>query len=156
MDSYHDRLAREISGQLDDLAKSSTPWIASWVANAICNDHRNALPDTDGSEFWLWNAYRNVRDMVRKQINSRAGDEAERGDKHQFTLRGFDRDQLQDYYMVDRDGEEIGVPVMDLTDAEVDGKANMYMSMGVACFAHARELQRFKEWRTSEDGEATA
>ena len=156
MDSYYDRLVREINGNLDTLAESGDRWVASWVANAICNDHEDALPAGEGSEFWLWNAYRNVREMVRKQINARAGDTAERGHEHQFTFPGFDRDQLQDYYMVDRDGEEVGVPVMDLTDAEVDGKTNMYMAMGAACFAHARELQRFKEWRMSASAEGGA
>lgn len=149
MDSYHDRINREINEQLDLLAEEGASWKAEWVANAICKSHQGALREGEGSEFWLWTSYRSVRDMVRRQINVRAGDEADRPERHQIELKGFDRDRLQDYYLVERDGEALGVPVTDLTDAEISQKAGNFRAMANACHEHANELMRFKAWRSS-------
>ena len=54
---------------------------------------------------------------------------------------------LQAYYIVEREGDEVGVPVYDLTDLELEQKADLYSSMGTGCLAHADELRRFKRAR---------
>lgn len=147
MDSYHDRLVREINAELDRLAERRDKWVAKWITHSICESHRAALPDSDGSEFWRWNASRNVREMVRKQINRRAGDDAERGNSAQLDLDGFSRKLLQDYYLTEREGRDVGVPVTDMTDTELQAKAHHYRAMGATCFEHAKEIERFVEWR---------
>ena len=147
MDSYHDRLVREINEQLDHLAEAGDRWIAGWIANTICDEHRAALPDKDGSEFWRWNTYQHVRKMVGQQINKRAGGQAHGQQKHQLALPGFERRHLQDYYVVERGGGEEGVPVTKLTDVEIRQKVGYYRAMGTACSEHADELLRYMEWR---------
>ena len=57
---------------------------------------------------------------------------------------------LQDYYVVERDGKDVeGVPVTDLTDAEIHQKVGYYRAMGTAYHEHAHELIRCKEWRNA-------
>ena len=101
--------------------------------------------------FWLWTGYSYVRKMVTTVINKRAGSAAQHPDRHQLVLRGFERDHLQDYYIVVRDAEELAIPVTDLSDEEIDAKIAEKRAMGAACYAHADELERFKHWRRGAD-----
>lgn len=146
--SYQDRLHAEINTKLDELSAMHRPWRASWIAHEICNEHSGGLAGGSDADFWRHGGYMTCRDAVRRCINMRAGDIAKRGDKRQqFTLPGFERDHLQDYYIVNRDGEEVGVCILDMTDAEIDQKAAFIRAMAATCYAHADELERFKGWR---------
>ena len=60
-------------------------------------------------------------------------------------LPGFEH--LQAYYSVKRGDDEIGVPIRDLTDQEIDEKVALLRAMGSTCYAHANELERFKRQR---------
>lgn len=147
MDSYYDRMIGEINAHLDRLAQNNERWIASWITTAVCNDHAGGLREGEESHFWRWGTAHCVRELVRKQINARAGSSPEHQQQDQFTLAGFERTHLQRYYMVERDDQEQGVPVTQLTDSEIDAKAREYRAMGTACYAHADELERYKDWR---------
>lgn len=142
--SYTDRLVQEINAKLDKLAAESKPWTASWVAHAVCGDHTDGLATNDESQFWRHCGYAAVREEVRRCINKRAGDQPERRTA-QLSLPGYDH--LQNYYMVNRGGDEVGVPVHALTDAELEGKATRYRAMGEACYAHADEIDRYRRNR---------
>lgn len=148
-DQDQGRLVAIITHQLDSLAAAGTPWRAQWIAHAIVNEHCAALDD-DHEDAWFWRktSYAATREAVRKEISRRAGDDSQKKDRPQLDLPGFDREHLQDYYVVRRDGDDIGVPVTALTDQEIDSKADLYESMARACSAHADELRRFKAWRT--------
>jgi len=146
-DGYRNRVVREINTALDALAEDSLPWVARWVAHSVVGNHTNELPEGADTSFWEWNTYANIREMVRRQINARAGDTAERPMVGQLALLGFERDHLQYYYMVERDGVDQGVPITTMTDGEIEAKARFYRNMGAACYAHADELDRFRVWR---------
>lgn len=142
--SYQDRLRTEIHAALDSLATEQKPWVAQWIANAICNSHADGLADNDHKEFWRHCAYMNCRDEVRRCINMRAGDQPEQ-EGEQIKLFGWQH--LHAYYVVNRDGEDIGVPINDLTDEEMEAKAESYRKMAATCYAHAEELDRFRRER---------
>ena len=136
----------KINAKLSALEDQGMPWHATWIAHAICHDHEDGLSDHEDSDFWKWGGYKSTRDLTRRCVNERASiDRA--GDKKeaQPNLPGFDH--LQQYYMVDRNGDELGVPIFQMTDAEVEAKSAQLRTMGEACFAHADELMRFKDWR---------
>ena len=144
--SYHERLTAEINATLDDLISRGEAWRAGWVAHAICSDHSSGLAGNDDADFWQWCTYQEVRDQVRRTINARAGDKPEtNADDRQLRLPGYQF--LQAYYVVRRDEEDIGVPIHDLTDEEVEAKAKQYRAMGAACFGHADDLDRFRSLR---------
>ena len=150
--SYRDRLMAEINGALDDFASRGAPLQARWVTHAICQRHESAVADSEDGEFWRWTGYTATRDAVARAIRARAGDRADRSPSpRQISLPGFERDHLQDYYIVERDGEAVGIPVVELTDEELDAKAEVHRKMGAACYAHADEIDRFKHWRADVD-----
>ena len=142
--SYHTRLLSEINTILDALAEDGRPWQASWIANEICGQHHDGLTEGEHADFWLHCGYSDCRREVTRCINSRAGDRPERDE--QYTLPGFEH--LQAYYVVVRDDGEVGLPVADLTDEELEGKASLYRAMGAACFRHADELDRYRKLRS--------
>lgn len=142
--SYENVLIAEVHSILDRLSTNSDAWHASWIAHAICNDHKDGLSDDGDTEFWRHCTYAKVRDTVRRCINKRAGDNIE-SEERQATLPGFEH--LHAYYVVKRGEEEVGLPVHDLTDDEIEGKAGLYRRMGATCFAHADELDRYKRRR---------
>jgi len=142
--SYADKLTAEINRILDDLAERGESWEAKWIAHGICNSHSDGLNSSEDAEFWRWCGYTETRDQVRRCINSRAGDKAETNDR-QYRLPGYDH--LQSYYVVQRGGVDVGVPVTSLSDAEIEEKSSLFRSMGAACYAHADELDRFRRLR---------
>ena len=149
--SYHDRLLDEINERLDVLALRKQKWVPQWIAHEVCLSHRAALlADGIDREFWEHSAYMHVRRVVTQVINKRSGDTPYERQPTQLTLNGFNRDRLQDYYVVVRDEEEVAVPIIGndaITDDELDVKVTLYRSMGAACYQHADEIVRFKRWR---------
>ena len=144
--SYADQLSVEINTRIDALVAAGEPVRATWIAHAICQSHSDGLAHNEEAEFWKHGGYKTCREEVRRCINRRMGD-SETGGTDQMVFDGFEH--LQRYYMVDRDGDQVGVPVEAMTDEEIDAKEALYRNMGIACFAHADELSRFKHWRTA-------
>lgn len=139
------QLSAEINNLLDALQEEGREWHATWITHEICNRHSEGLADNDHRDFWRHCGYSDCRREVTRCINRRAGDNPKEADLAQLKLPGYEH--LQRYYVVKRDDEDVGVPIYDLTDDEVAGKAAMYRAMGTACFAHAKELERFREQR---------
>jgi hypothetical protein len=147
--SYHDKLKVEISAKLDALQAAGQPMIPRWVTHAICTDHESALADdNDHSDFWRHGGYMHTRRMVTECINKRGnGTSKSTGDPQQLLLPDFDRDHLQDYYVVERNGEEVAVCVLDMTDKELEAKARHHETISSANAAHAQEIRSFIAWR---------
>lgn len=163
---YHDtQLRQEINAKLDKLEAKDQKLTPSWVTHEICKAHEVALRDAaelrrllpkasnddleDHIAFWEYCGYTNTRKLATECINARR-DARPSGDATQGALPlydGFEREHLQDRYVVTRDGEDVGVPTRDLTDEEIDGKIALYESQGRAAFEHAAELHRYKEFR---------
>jgi hypothetical protein len=147
--SYHDKLKAEINAKLDALQAAGQPMIPKWVTHAICKDHEAALVDDhEHADFWRHGGHMHTRRMVTEYINQR-GDGTSRwsGDRRQLLLPGFDRDHLQDYYVVERDSEEVAVCVLDMSDEELEAKARYHEAISSANAAHAQEIRRFIMWR---------
>jgi hypothetical protein len=147
--SYHDKLKAEISGKLDALQAAGQPMVPQWVTHAICEDHEAALlDDQEHADFWRHGGYMHTRRMVTEYINKRCnGVSKSTGDPQQLRLPGFEREHLQDYYVVDLDGEEVAVCVLDMTDEELEAKARHHEAISLANAAHAQEIRRFIVWR---------
>jgi hypothetical protein len=147
--SYHDRLKAEINAKLDALQAAGQPMVPRWVTHAICKDHEAALvDDSEHADFWRHGGHMHTRRMVTEYINRRCdGTSKSTGRPQQLLLPGFDRDYLQDYYVVERGGEEVAVCVLDMTDDELESKARHHEAVSSTNAAHAREIRRFIEWR---------
>ncbi len=144
--TYTDKEIRtKINTKLGALEDQGMPWHATWIAHAICHDHESGLAKHRHSDFWKWGGYKATREMTRRCISDRTTPDKGSEQKPQLELPGFDH--LQQYYMVERNGDELGVPIFQMTDEEVEAKAAQLRTMGEACFAHSDELLRFKDWR---------
>ncbi len=143
--SYQNRINAEINAELDRRAADNLGWQAEFIAHAICANHGDGLAHGNHKDFWTWCGYATVRDATRRAINKRAGDQPDAEKDEQFILPGYEH--VHRYYVVNRNGNDIGIPVHQMTDEEIEQKASLYRSMGSACFSHARELQRFQRER---------
>ncbi len=150
MGGSHKKLMSEIHAQIDKLAEQKRPWVAQFIAHAVCSSHEDGLADSEHRDFWNYSGHKFVRSMVTKVVNERAGDKADRSNPQQITLPGFNRNHLQDYYIVQRNGRDEGIVVTDLTDNEISAKASLYRAMGQSCYEHSDELMRFQGWRNSQ------
>ena len=144
--SYSDRLKEEINDVLTTLEVDRSPWEASWIAHEVCNQHRKGLAKNDERFFWDHCGYTEARRQVRECINRRAGDHTDlEAVDRQYVIPGYEH--LRSYYVVERDGQKVGVSVYDTTDDDLDVKKTIYRSMGQACYAHADEIDRFQRDR---------
>lgn len=150
MDSKYDGVVREINGAIDRKVRAKQNLVAEWIAKEVCANHDAGLSENEDADFWRWASYRHIRDLVRREINKRE-ESVGNGDRPQLVLHGFEREHLQDYYAVEREGQEQHVLVTRLTDGEIDAKVEEKENMGAACYAHAEELRRFKRWRRKAD-----
>ena len=141
--SYETQLRAEIHQKIDESIKANTRIVASWITHEICEDHRCGLSEIGvDSDYWQWCGYRTTREYVRRCISKRINDIPE-DDDPQLKLDGFDH--VQTHYLVKRGGEDIGVPIEEMTIDEIASKASHYKAMGAACFDHADELLRYIE-----------
>lgn len=145
--SYHDQLLQELDALIHDVMARGDVVKPQWVTHEICDRHRPALVDgSEHADFWTHCGYTYTRKLATERVNKLVG--ATSADpEHQIHLPGFERRELQDYYVVTRDGEDVAVCVINLTDEEIDQKVALYMRQAQAATDHARELQRFKLWR---------
>lgn len=146
--SYYEQLHAEIAAKVDALAAAGQPLNPSWITHEICNDHKTGLVGNAHSDFWRHGGYRTARQETGAYITKKYGGGKVVSTGHkQLTLPGYDH--VQTHYIVERKGDEIGVPTHDLTDDEIDARVAVFRAYGVAYFAHADELERFKAHRKS-------
>jgi len=141
--SYEQQLTTEINELLDDLAKRRQIWNPALITAEICERHGAGIRGGKHADFWRHSGYCHCRQQVRQCINRRAGDPSE-SDK-QMKLFGWEH--LQTYYLIEREGDQVAVPVTAMTDSELEQKARLYRSMAATCYAHADELDRFRNHR---------
>ena len=141
--SYLKVLVGEVSTAVDELMDRNEFINPEKVTTVICSNHQHEL--VNDAPFSTFNNYTNVRRVVR-QVISKKTDPFPDGEKtNQLTIEGFNH--VQKYYCIEREGEMQGVPVVAMSDEEIDNKCDELIKMGRTCFAHAKELKRFKEVR---------
>jgi hypothetical protein len=64
-------------------------------------------------------------------------------------LPDFEHECLQAYYVMRRDGVDVGVPLMECTDEELRAKAALYLANSAKLEKHASELIRFIDYRAA-------
>tara|TARA_R110000787_G_scaffold44892_4_gene109770 strand:- start:173 stop:604 length:432 start_codon:yes stop_codon:yes gene_type:complete len=136
--SYQKVLVGEISSVIDQLMADKIVIDPRSVASIVCGYHDDELMEE--APFSTHNNYKNVRREVRS-VMSRKLVVSEDNFDSQLTIEGTK--YVQKYYSINRDGEQLGVPVDDLTKEEVKSKADHLRKMGRACLRHARELEEY-------------
>lgn len=131
----------EVCKIIDDTVDKGQQTQASWIATSVITKH----PEITGndSDFYTLCAREHVRDTVRsalRRYKPQAGDS-----DPNLVLPGFKR--LLKAYPIEREGDQVIVPIDQLSDPELDAKINELRAMGEGCFEHADELTRYKGQR---------
>lgn len=138
-------------GMVDDEIKAKVAWLEEnngavvekeWLTNAVMSDHSDVTGDD--ADFAVCLARSAVADRVDRYFRS-VKISTDIPDPAQDPLPGFKR--VQKKYVFERDGKQVIVPVDDMTDEEIDAKADEHRAMGRGHFAHADELLRYKSIR---------
>lgn len=140
--SYATQLTEQIHGVLDRLAAEGAEWRPALIADEIVRSHDAGLAEDDDALFWKHCGYSETRREVTRCINARAGDRPGAPTEEQIVLPGYQH--LQRYYVVQRDGEDMGVPVHELSDLEIEAKVALYRAQARAQLAHADELVEYR------------
>lgn len=145
MYSFSD-VQREIGAKIQWLIKNNGSVLhPQFIAHSVASDH----PDVDGADadFYKCCSFAKLRDEVRQQINRMKVKTEQEDGSEQLVMPGFEH--LQQRYFVDRDGENCIVKINEMSDDEIEAKAQEREAMGRACYAHADELRRYRELRKS-------
>lgn len=138
--SYKKLLVGEISTLIDQLIADKIIIDPRSIASMVCSSHNEELMEE--APFSTHNNYTNVRREVR-MVMSKKLVVSEDNFNSQLTIEGTK--YVQKYYSIIRNGEQLGVPVDQLTKEEVKDKANHLRKMGRACLLHATELEEYTE-----------
>lgn len=113
-----------------------------WFTQEIL--HKKDRIEGDDADFYVACAVDFIKDTVKRCIGEYAPRAATITDK-QIVMDGFDH--LQKAYTIQRDGEQLLVPVQFLSDAELEARAAEYEAMARGCIAHAKEIRAYSRGR---------
>jgi hypothetical protein len=113
-----------------------------WITQAVCDLHK----DVHGADaiFWTVTGRAEIRERVRSAINRfklKATVEPDR----QIVLEGFER--LQTHYLVQEDGEQVAIPIEEMTDKQWDWKEREFALMSQGISQHLAEIRRYRAGR---------
>jgi len=133
------QLFAEIGKVIDDTLAQARPAPASWIVQSVISLH----PDVHGEDrdFYVLCGREHARYAVRKVLRNLKMEEDDADPS--LLLPGFEH--LCKRYLVERGGDQVIIPIDQLTSTELEAKAEEYRRMGHGCFKHADELIRYKE-----------
>ena len=139
--SFRDHLLEEIAQLIARVAEEGRALEPRWITHEICNAHQSGLARGEEADFWMHHGHRAVRADVGNYIRKHFNPEAD-ADDAQNTLPGFEH--VQTHYIVERDGQEIGIPTPQMTDDEIEATVSRMRSSAATLYAHADELERYR------------
>lgn len=134
-------LRAQIVKIIDTTTSQGRPAPAAWIVQTIMISWPE--PGGEAKDAWLFCAREHIRDAVRQAIRGRKALEV--ADERQYSFGGFKH--VQRDYVVERDGDQIVVPLHLLSNGEVEAKAAELRRMARGCDDHADELLRYLEER---------
>lgn len=115
---------------------------ATWLTQNIVGQHE----DIEGSdaEWYQLCAYAHIRSVVRRCVQQYK-ESPEMVDQQMLLSDMFKR--VQKAYCIEREKEQVVVPIGLLSGDELDSKIESLRKMGDGCYEHADELIRYKNQR---------
>jgi len=130
----------EIRTFVDEAMARSSVVAPDWVTQEIVSHHDAG--DGPDSDWFLFHAFRHVRNMVREVLRRYTLDpETAAHPDPQMVLPEWER--IQRRYLNIRNGEPVIVAIEAMTAEEGEAKAQELERMGRGCFEHAQELRRY-------------
>lgn len=134
-------LLQEVEKVIEGRLSEKQPTPATWIVLAVLAAHQDIHGEDE--PFYALCGEEHVRDTVRKAIQKYKV--TPEGAPDQLILPGCER--MQKRYLVDRDNDQVIVPVELMTDAELIAKEDELGSMAAGCLQHQKELRRYRLWR---------
>jgi len=127
----------EIARIIETRMAQGQPAKPSWIVHEIITHH----PEIVGADkdFYECCAYGHVATCVREVLRKETANEAK--DDPQFLLPGYKR--LHRRYSIVRGGEQMIVPIENMSTAELHAKATEYFSLAAGMNEHGREVLRY-------------
>ncbi len=131
-------LRAEVEELIHSGIDAGQPMQADWITHAVVERH----PDLHGGDkdFYVTCAFGHVRNTVRQCLREWKGDGP--NTPEQLKLPGYEH--LQKAYLVDRENEQVIVPLPECTNGELMEKIGEYRRMADGCIKHADELERYR------------
>jgi hypothetical protein len=126
----------QVKAIIADRIEAGEQVVVDWLTHEIVRGKE--LIDTPDSDFFRACAYVHVKDVVKRVVGKYDSGPASDA---QYVLEGFQH--LQKAYTVQRQGQNILVPVDQLSIEEIEARADEYDTMAAGCVAHAKELRFF-------------
>lgn len=136
--------SREVETVISRLIREEKPLIPQEITKTVCDLHKLGLAQNEHASFWEGAAIAHICDVVRKRITRRAFDVSSEPPPQ---LELIERERLHSYYVVRRQGRDVGLPLSQLTNLELDAKIAKIRQMGITCQAHADDLELYKTSR---------
>jgi hypothetical protein len=137
-------LTAEISRIFLELEAAKQPKHPAWITQQVMQNH--PVPEGGQADFYLFAASGYVKETVTAMIRRVKVQDAATPDA-QYVLEGFGR--LQKEYVVERDGDPVGVPIEKMTDDELMEKYHEIRAIGDGCYLHCEEILRYIDLRKS-------
>lgn len=134
----------EIRRMVQDRIDAGVSIRVEWFTQEVL--HMKPNIDGDDADFYVACAVDFIKETVKNCIGSYAPKAAAVTDR-QIVMDGFD--YMQKAYTVQRNGEQLLVPVQCLTDEELEARALEYEAMARGCIAHAKELRAYRRSRNA-------
>jgi hypothetical protein len=116
---------------------------AGWITEAIMEKHPIPVKVLgDHHDFYTLCGFAHVRDTVRQCLRAYKDDTSQEIPE-QLKLPGYD--DLQKAYLIERDEEQMIVPITQCTEEELNAKIAEYRRMAEGCLHHADELVRYRK-----------
>lgn len=131
-------LSDEISQMIEEGIEAGLVMDPTWITDELVN--RRHSGDT---AFYRLCAAAHVRDTVRKCLSDYK--DTPIGPTEQLRLPGFEF--LQKAYLIERDKQQVIVPLNRCTNEELKQKIQTYKVMSEGCTKHAVELERYRQTR---------
>jgi hypothetical protein len=136
-------ISTEVRKFIADKIDNGETIVVAWLANEFVSSKSGI--EGDDVEFYRDCAILQLKGIVRACVGTY---DAKPVVDAQLTLDGFE--YLQCAYSVTRADQVVLVPVKQLSDSELLGRADEYDLMAKGCRAHAREIRSYIASRASE------
>lgn len=137
-------VTREIRSMVQDRIGSGSVVRVDWFTTEILA--MKGQIEGEDADFYIACGADFIKDTVKRCI----GEYKPKTDSvftAQIVMDGFDH--LQKAYTLERDGEQVLVPVDMLTDTEVEARALELEAMARGCISHAKELRGYLRLRSA-------
>lgn len=133
----------EILAIIESRMTSSLDVAGPWLIHEVVNQHPNI--EGDDEDFYRCCAFGHVAARVREALRREA--QRDNSEDRQLLLPGWSH--LHRRYSIERNDQQMIVPIEAMTDLELEKKAAEYIRQSDGLRSHADEINRYRMQRRS-------